>query len=255
MRNTLRLKAVVATIAAITMTASVYAHEDKDLNDSVSWNIHQGKNEIVLTIDDGPTVGVTDKMLDVLKKYNVKATFFVVGSRLNNNNRFLLRRMSEEGHIVANHTVTHPNFSSISARAAKKEILDAQDLIDSYVTNTQYNYFRPPGGSWRSSYASTFNRFNSLSDDFKGPVNWDIGGSVNYRNGQIYEAADWACWSKKMTVRTCLEGYIKETLRKKGGVVLFHDLRSMSAELFEGYIKYFSSRDDYRIVTLDEVSI
>lgn len=246
-------KLIIAVTAICSLQALAQNH--KDLNNSVSWSIHQGKKEIVITIDDGPTVGVTDKMLDVLKKYKVQAAFFVVGNRVNNN-RHLLDRMSAEGHIVANHTVTHPNFTSISATNARREILDAHDLIEQYITNTQYLYFRAPGGNWRSSYARTFNTFNSLADDFKGPINWDIGGSVNYeRNGEIREAADWACWSKRMSVKTCLDGYIKETLRKKGGIVLFHDLRSMSAELLEGYLEYFSKRDDYRIISLDEVNL
>lgn len=249
------MKKTVLAISMLFTSFQLSAANYKDLNTSVNWNIHQGKNEIVLTIDDGPTVGVTDRMLDVLKKYNVQATFFVVGNRVNNH-RALLQRMSDEGHIVANHTVTHPDFSGVTATRAKKEILDAHELINQYITNTQYNYFRPPGGNWKPSYARTFNRFNSLSSDFKGPVNWDIGGSVIYeRNGEIREAADWACWSRGMSVQTCLEGYIKETLRKKGGVVLFHDLRGMSADLLEGYLEYFSKRDDYRIVSLDEVRL
>lgn len=244
---------VLALIAVCTLPA--LAQSQKDLVTSASWSIHRGKKEIVITIDDGPTVGVTDRMLDILKKYNVQASFFVVGNRIAKN-RFLLDRMAQEGHIVANHTVTHPNFASISAFSARREILKAHELIAPYITNTQYLYFRAPGGNWRPNYARAFNRFNSLADEFKGPVNWDIGGSVNFeRNGEIKEAADWACWSKKMSVKTCLDGYIKETLSKKGGIVLFHDLRSMSSELLEGYLEYFSQHDDYRFVSLDEVDL
>ena len=83
---------------------------------------------IYLTFDAGFENGNTPAILDALKKHNVPATFFVVGNFLSDNPD-LIKRMVEEGHIVGNHTYTHPDMSKISTMESfSKEIQDVEKL-------------------------------------------------------------------------------------------------------------------------------
>lgn len=221
--------------------------------------LHRGKKELILTIDDGPTPGVTDKILDALKKHNVQATFFVIASKLERN-RDLFQRMLDEGHIVANHTMTHANLNEIRgffrSKKMREEILDAHVAISPYMGNSAKFYFRAPYGAWNEKAAKVVNE-SEYGANYYGPLLWDIGGSMDGNFFKTDAAADWACWSRKYnwSVRKCLRGYINETERKQGGVVLFHDLKKDSAELIERYVEEFANRPDYRFVSLDEVEL
>ncbi|MAF78064.1 MAG: hypothetical protein CME60_07865 [Halobacteriovoraceae bacterium] len=218
-------------------------------------NIHQGSKEIVITIDDGPTPGVTDKILDSLAKYNAQAVFFVIGEKAQ---RYpsLMRRIQREGHIVANHSMTHANLGNLSfwkrRKVVKEEFLGGHEVTKNYATNSPYFYFRAPYGSWEDKVAKILNR-TEVGQKYIGPLLWDIGGTMDTQS--YTKAADWACWSKGVSVSNCLQGYTNETLRKKGGVVLFHDLKKNSAQLIDGYLKEFSNRSDYRFISIDELDL
>lgn len=226
----------------------------KYLSQRHKYNIHTKTDEIVITIDDGPTRGVTGPILDILKKYRVKATFFVVGNRVEKNPK-LMNRMVREGHIVANHTYSHPsNIKRLSRRQIMSEMTKGHELTLPYSRNADYFYFRAPGGVWAPFVADIVNSAY-FGRDLRGPVLWDIGGSMKRNNfGQVVQAADWACWSRGYSVRQCLNGYIKETQSRRGGVVLFHDLNKKSVKLIEGYVKAFA-RSHYRFATLNDVRL
>ena len=86
------------------------------------------KKVIYLTFDAGYENGCTEKILDALKKHNAPAAFFLVGNYLEQNSD-LVRRMVDEGHIVGNHTMHHPDMSKISnPDAFKKELQDLEAL-------------------------------------------------------------------------------------------------------------------------------
>ncbi|HEY3053467.1 MAG TPA: glycosyltransferase, partial [Thermoanaerobaculia bacterium] len=98
--------------------------------------------EIALTIDDGPAETYTEQMLDELKKYNVKATFFLIGQ---NAERYpnLVRRIWREGHEIGNHSYTHPNIGAIPESRARAEINATQRVIQSLIGRSTL-LFRPP---------------------------------------------------------------------------------------------------------------
>lgn len=231
----------------------------KDLRRSNITNLHTGKKEIIITIDDGPTKGVTDKILDVLKKHNIQAAFFILGEKVSYN-KSLLARMVREGHIVANHSMRHDNISEMKIfgmprkRQIKDAILGAHAQIAPYMTNSSKFYFRAPYGAWQSQAAGIINE-TQYGRNYYGPVLWDVGGTLPDSPRNAARAADWGCWSKRWTVDQCLTGYINETDKKEGGVVLFHDLRVQSAELIEKYILEYKSRPGYRFISLDDVQI
>ncbi len=94
------------------------------------------------TFDDGPDPKWTPKILDILKRENVKAAFFVIGDQAENNVG-LLQRYVREGHEVGNHTFTHPDISEISPRQLELELNLTERLFASKL-GLQPLYFRPP---------------------------------------------------------------------------------------------------------------
>lgn len=106
------------------------------------------KKTIYLTFDAGYENGYTPAILDALKKHNVKATFFVVGTYLKSSPD-LVKRMLSEGHIVGNHTFTHPDMSKISDMTSfKKEMVSVEDLFKETTGQIMQKYYRPPQGKY-----------------------------------------------------------------------------------------------------------
>lgn len=111
--------------------------------------VYLGNSEekvIYLTFDAGYENGCTGKILDVLQKHQVPAAFFLVGNYLEKNPD-LVRRMVEEGHIVGNHTMHHPDMSKLSDKAAfSKELTDLETLFTEITGKELPKYYRPPQG-------------------------------------------------------------------------------------------------------------
>ena len=103
---------------------------------------------IYLTFDAGYENGCTAKILDTLQKHGVKAAFFLVGNYIERN-ADLVRRMAEEGHIVGNHTMHHPDMSKITDRESfEKELRDLEELYREKTGEELPKYYRPPQGTY-----------------------------------------------------------------------------------------------------------
>ncbi|BDF33005.1 delta-lactam-biosynthetic de-N-acetylase [Lachnospiraceae bacterium] len=103
---------------------------------------------IYLTFDCGYENGNTAPILDALKKHKVPAAFFVVGNFLSENPN-LIKRMNDEGHIVGNHTYTHPDMSKISTKEAFSEELGKVETLYKDITGEEMTkYYRPPQGKY-----------------------------------------------------------------------------------------------------------
>lgn len=101
---------------------------------------------LYLTFDAGYENGCTAKILDILQKHNVPATFFLVGNYLETNPD-LVRRMVAEGHTVGNHTMHHPDMSKISDIVEfQKELEDLEALYLKITGQKMEKYYRPPQG-------------------------------------------------------------------------------------------------------------
>ncbi len=106
---------------------------------------------IYLTFDAGYENGYTGKILDTLKKHDVKAAFFLVGNYIETCPD-LVKRMVDEGHLVGNHTYTHPDMSEISTEESFKDELERLEKRYSEVTGkTMKKYYRPPQGKYSDS--------------------------------------------------------------------------------------------------------
>ena len=104
------------------------------------------KKVIYLTFDCGYENGNTPAILDALKKHEAPATFFVVGNFISENQE-LIKRMEAEGHIVGNHTMTHPDMSKISTQESfQKELSGVEDIYKEITGKEMTKFYRPPQG-------------------------------------------------------------------------------------------------------------
>lgn len=160
----------VAILAAIALAVSIFSHQ---VLETGSWGLSfrtegappvgnagteqlkqynaayigdTSQKVIYLTFDAGYENGCTAQILDILKKHQVPAAFFLVGNYLQQNPE-LVRRMVAEGHTVGNHTMHHYDMSKISDKAAfSKELSDLEVLFKEITGESMPKYYRPPQG-------------------------------------------------------------------------------------------------------------
>lgn len=119
--------------------------------------------KIAITFDDGPTRSCTDQLLDGLKERGVHATFFVTGKNAEIYPD-LIKRMSEEGHLVGNHTYSHIQLKKSNREEFKQELIKTNEIISS-ITGQEVMFVRPPYGTWDKAFEGELNMF---------PVLWNI---------------------------------------------------------------------------------
>lgn len=119
------------------------------------WKGPSNSPMVALTFDDGPKPESSQKILDILTKYAVKATFFVVG-RDAKEFPDIIMRMNEEGHEIGNHTFSHKNVSGMTVTSLKNELKRTNEVIFDIIGKNP-KYFRPPGGDYvfRSRYVAS----------------------------------------------------------------------------------------------------
>lgn len=102
---------------------------------------------LYLTFDCGYENGNTPAILKALKKHKVKATFFVVGHFLKENND-LIKQIVKEGHTIGNHTYNHPNIIGMSQEKFENELIQVEDLYKKITGQEMTKYYRPPQGKY-----------------------------------------------------------------------------------------------------------
>jgi peptidoglycan-N-acetylmuramic acid deacetylase len=103
------------------------------------------KKEMFLTFDNGYENGYTVKFLDILKEKKVPAAFFVTGHYVKDQPE-LLKRMMNEGHVIGNHSWSHPDMSQISNNRLKTELEKLKDEVSIVTGQKEMPFMRPPGG-------------------------------------------------------------------------------------------------------------
>src|SRR5580692_10030031 len=98
--------------------------------------------ELALTFDDGPNPACTPRLLDILSQHDVRATFFLVG-RYAYAEPALVRRIQAAGHLIGNHSWSHPNLAITPARRITEELTRTRDTLRQ-ITGAPVRYFRPP---------------------------------------------------------------------------------------------------------------
>jgi peptidoglycan-N-acetylglucosamine deacetylase len=115
--------------------------------------------KLAITFDDGPNPTMTPKFLDLLDRHRVRATFFVIGEYVRQHPE-LLRETVARGHVVGNHTDSHPNLFWVSATQTREELHRCHDAIATAL-NAPPKFFRPPFG-WRNPWLASAARELSL---------------------------------------------------------------------------------------------
>lgn len=103
--------------------------------------------ELALTFDDGPNTEWTPRLLDGLAKHGARATFFLLGSRAQTEHA-LVRRMAAAGHLIGNHSWSHPNLARSSVKVIHEELTRTRELLEQ-ITGSKVKFFRPPFGARR----------------------------------------------------------------------------------------------------------
>lgn len=98
---------------------------------------------VALTFDDGPSVGTTDKVLDVLKENDIVASFFLIGQKITEESAYLVKRAHDMGCTIENHSKTHPGMTGLSDEEILEEISYTTNKIEE-ITGEKPAFFRPP---------------------------------------------------------------------------------------------------------------
>lgn len=124
-------------------------NEAKDkLKENEAYFVGDEKNKVIyITFDAGYENGNMEKILAALKKHNVLATFFVVGSFVESNQE-LVKKMEAEGHIIANHSYSHPDMSSMDKERFTEELVKLEETYKSVTGKDVIKLYRPPQGKY-----------------------------------------------------------------------------------------------------------
>ena len=101
------------------------------------------KKLVALTFDDGPTVGITDQVLDILQENGVTASFFLIGQQITDETKYLVKRAHDMGCSIENHSKTHQSMPKQSRQEIVEEIQYTSNLIEE-ITGEKPEFFRPP---------------------------------------------------------------------------------------------------------------
>lgn len=155
------------------------------------WRMCDNEQKIYLTFDDGPIPAITPWVLALLKRENIKATFFCVGENAKRNPQ-LLQQIIDEGHVIGNHTYNHVNGWNLNNDEYLKNVDKCSHVVPSQL-------FRPPYGRIKKS------QFAALSKDYK-IIMWDV------LSGD---------YDKNISPERCLTNCTKNI--RNGSIIVFHD--------------------------------
>jgi len=199
------------------------------------------KKKVALTFDDGPDSLFTEQILDVLKENNVKATFFLVGKNMEKYPN-VVKRISKEGHLIGNHSCSHPHLNKIICTDSLSNELVSVDSLLENIYGIRTKYFRPPYGH--------------LRDDQK-----------EYLENKGYEVTMWDIdpkdWDIEHTTKNDIINSIKEDIFD-GANILLHSTNASptrsvryrnykrTVEALPEIITFLKSKD-YKFVTIEAI--
>ena len=188
---------------------------------------------IYLTFDAGYENGSTEKILDVLKKHNAPAAFFLVGNYISKEPD-LVRRMAAEGHIVGNHTMHHYDMSRLNDRAAfEKELTELEKLYQETTGKAMPKFYRPPQGIYSRE-------------------NLAMASEMGYTT--VFWSLAYVDWNND-SQPTKEQAFSKLLPRiHPGAIVLLHSTSQTNAEILDELLTKWES-EGYRFAPLTEIKI
>ena len=200
---------------------SEYLH-GADLEAYQQYETKRHEKMVALTFDDGPDSKTTPQALEILKRYNAKATFFMVGQNVAANPE-LAKRVLDEGHQLGIHTWSHPDLTKLPLNQSKKEILDTQEAIYK-ATGIRPMITRPPYGAINSTVQ------NAVDQSF---IMWSV------------DSLDW----KTRNTKAIMQEIVKT---QPGSIILMHDIHQTSIDALPSVLDYLKN-NGYTLVTVDEL--
>ncbi len=186
---------------------------------------------LYLTFDAGFENGCTGKILDVLKKHNVPAAFFLVGNYFKTEPD-LVRRMVDEGHIVGNHTMTHPDMSRIAEENAFRKELEGVEALYRELTGKEMpKFYRPPQGVYSQKNLEMANKLGYKT------VFWSLAYVDWNQNAQPTKEQAFS----KLLPRT-----------HDGAVILLHSTSQTNAEILDELLTEWE-KQGYRFASIEEL--
>lgn len=183
--------------------------------------------QIALTFDDGPNPDYTEKFLELLSDYKIKATFFLLGKNLEKYPQ-IARKIVSDGHVIGNHTHIHKRIDEISIGELKNELNNPQNMIRT-MYNRGFNYFRPPYGKFSLVCLSycIFKRFTT--------VLWTL------------DSRDFEHRGKQHILNNVIGDGIKG-----GDIILFHDDNEFTLEALPEIIEHLRKKG-FEFITVEEM--
>ncbi|MFA5215560.1 polysaccharide deacetylase family protein [Sulfuricurvum sp.] len=184
---------------------------------------------VALTFDDSPDENNTDKVLDILKHYQVQAGFFMIGQAMEDLNATAVTRASNEGHLVLNHSFTHPRLSALSSEEVAYELNTTSERINT-LTGHYPLLMRPPYGSINQKTVDTINAQGFTA------ILWSL------------DSLDWALQDKNAIIENVI------THVRNGDIILMHSGRAnnSSVEALPEIIEKLTEMG-YSFLRLDEL--
>lgn len=197
-----------------------------DPQNAILFHGTRARREVALTFDDGPHIQSRARILDTLKRYGVRATFFDVGRRMAENPE-LVRRTLAEGHEIGNHSSNHDRLIYLNPRALHREINNA-DITFYRITGQHLTLLRPPGMRYNATVLRATKQLGYIV----------VGYSTASRDFDPTESADFIA---------------NRTLRRteNGSIILLHDYPTTAAALPR--ILDALRANGYRCVTISEM--
>ncbi|MCJ8014573.1 polysaccharide deacetylase family protein [Paenibacillus sp. KQZ6P-2] len=183
----------------------------------------KGVKRVALTFDDGPHPKNTLKILELLKKYDAKATFFMLGNRVD----FypdVVKKIADQGHELGNHTWDHKDLTTLSTAEAIQEVERTNQAIKS-AAGREPTVFRPPYGARNKAVENAISMPTVL---------WTI------------DTLDWKSHNPDQILKI-----VKENV-KDGSIILMHDIHKTTVEAVEPVLKYLK-KEGYECVTVSEL--
>jgi peptidoglycan/xylan/chitin deacetylase (PgdA/CDA1 family) len=160
-------------------------------------------NEIALTYDDGPNDIVTERLLDVLAQHNVRATFFLIGNFVRQRPE-IVRAIAASGHLIGNHTMTHPWLAWQSSARIHQELAGCNAILEDTL-GIPIRYFRAPHGARRPAVLRIARSLGLM------PVQWNI------------IANDWEPVGAQAIAARTIRGITRNQQQNSGSNIVLHD--------------------------------
>lgn len=188
------------------------------------------EKHIYLTFDNGYEQGYTEGILDVLKKHDVPATFFVTGHYVETEPE-LVKRMVNDGHIVGNHSYTHPDFTTMSKEEMKKELDLVEEAVARVSDQKETIYLRPPRGTFNENTLKWASELGYIH------VFW----SVAFKDWEVDQQRGWEYAYNQMMTQV-----------HPGAIFLLHTVSKDNAQALEKAIIDLKKRG-YSFKSLDDL--